>query len=172
MTVPVQNPDATEAILELYDIKAALALAVDRIIQPVAIIDDGWARVTLHAFNDLAAASTAVHNNTLLAAEPNFAQKLLYLRYVGTGNVTGVMDLRVEVSPAISTAFTSLDYDQFTLDGVADPEEVFSREILEGSQPVAPAGTGWTVRVPATGVAETIQVSALIARIPRRIRPY
>jgi len=172
MTFPLQNPDATQVLVDLYDIKAQLSLVLDKVVSPVAIVDDGWARATYHAFNELVPASTAVHNSVILAPDPNAQQKLMYVQYVGTGNLVATVDIRASVLDTLTTAFDSIDYDQFTLDGVADPEEVFSREILGDAMPVHIPGGSFVFRVPATGVGETLQLSAIVATIPRRMQPY
>lgn len=166
MTLPIQNPDATLRLQQLYDIVGKLEVKLDEIISPVAIVDDGWKLVTFIEFNLSIPASTASSDRPFHEPSPDFQFQLLYLEVIGTGNLTGA------VKPAIERQNGSqLIYNAVSLLGVQDPENLNCFEMTEAKQPTAPPNTFWLIDPPATGVGETLEITALMAQIPRGIRP-
>jgi len=170
MSVPIQNPDATIALQELYDIVGSLKLSLDQVISPVAIVDDGWRRVTYISFEKAIAASTTAAAFLLHAASPDFAFQLLFAQMKGTGNFTKDSKLNLQPQGA-SGALSQIKIAQWPLDGVADPEVVTSRELLLGQQLTAPPNMAWEIEHETTGVGETIEYLIVLAQIPRSITP-
>jgi len=167
MTLPIQNPDASQAIAEVFDVVGRIVPKVDETISPIAIIADGWVRVTYVEFDLTVAASTAGAIRVLVPADPNFHFQLLFLEVRGTGNLTG--EVRIEAGRVGGGA--DIRWNVFALDGIADPEIVTDIELKNGLSPVVPAGMQWQVRAPTTGVGETFRIKATLAQIPRTMRP-
>lgn len=168
MTVRIQNPDATVTVQELYDIVGELRLELDEIISPVALVDDGWRRVTYIAFAETIAASTAANDRALHSPSPDFSFQLLYLQLTGTGNLAGTVSIKLDPQAVIPG--TDIGYADIVLDGVADPEQHRSLANLGTHQPTAPPNMNWDVRHPTTGVGETLIISAILAQVPRGMR--
>jgi len=170
MPIPIQNPDATVALRELYNLVGAIELELDELVSPVAIVDDGWAQVTYEYVDILLPQSTAAVDRSLHDPDPNFSFCLMQLALVGTGNLTGSPALKLD--PQGNVSATDIRWREFTLAGVLDPERFDSFDVLGGTMPTAPPNVRWEVRNPATGVGETFQILAILAKIPRRIRPF
>lgn len=171
MSFPVQNPDPAEALVDLYDIKARIQMAVDRIIQPVAIVDDGWKRVTYSALETIVAASQASAELEIVAPDPLAVFQLMGIQYSASGGYTGSVQLRMVPTAAFSSGWTQLQWAVNTFTGSPDPEVFTHQQIVTLPRLVSPLSTGWAIRFSTTGVGEAITVKSLFARIPRSIRP-
>lgn len=166
MTLRIQNPEATQAIQELYDVVGEIQPTVDDVISPVAIIDDGTRRVTYIFFNFTVIASQIAAALPMVTPSPDFQFKVIFMNIRASGNMVGAFFLRL----VTQGADPDIRYNAFSLDGLTDPEVITSVECLTQATPTAPPNMGWNLVHPATGVGETAEIRCVIAQIPRGMR--
>jgi len=170
MSIPIQNPEATLALQELYDLVGQMKFKLDETISPVAVADDGWRRVTYIGFQQIIPEETSAGDRPLHAPSPDFSFTLLHIVVVGTGGLAGSGNLKLDPQAAI--AGQDLRYRDFTLDGLSDPETVSCFDLLGGHMPTAPPNMGWEVRNPATLTGDEFEIRAILAQVPRGMRLF
>jgi len=171
MPIPIQTPDPTQAAIETYDLVGGIRLELEETISPVFIVDDGWARVQYLFPTREVPASTAAQLVALHPVTPEFIFKLLQIQYRATGGYAERIDLQLAPAGALVSVWNTLEYDHRTFPGLGGTEEIMSREIIGDFAPWTAPNVLWQVGIPATGVGETFSLRAIVARIPRRMRP-